>query len=225
MKNYLIVGGNSGIGKEIVSGLLGTDSNIYTISRNGSGANHITGDVTDPNLKIDLSIDRLDGLVYCPGSINLKPLTSLKIEDFQNDLEVNYLGAVRVIKQLVNLLRKSENASVVLFSTVATKIGMNFHSSISGAKSAVEGLTKSLAAEYATKIRFNCIAPSLTETPLAGKLLANEKSRQMSVDRHPLKKIGEAKDVASLALWLLSENSKFVSGEIVKMDGGIANIK
>jgi NAD(P)-dependent dehydrogenase (short-subunit alcohol dehydrogenase family) len=229
MKNILLVGGSSGIGLEILKRLNSNpDINLINLSRtnpesfNGS---HVSLDIRDSELNFDLGVDKLDGLIYCPGSINLKPFTGLKIEDFQNDLEVNYLGAIKILKNVIKLLRKSDLASVVFFTTVASQVGMNFHSSISGAKGALESFSRSLAAEYAPKIRFNCIAPSLTDTPLAGKLLATEKSRQMSIDRHPLKQVGLPEDVASLAEWLLSDESKFVTGQTISMDGGLSNIR
>lgn len=231
MKNYLIVGGSHGIGKEIVKNLQQNDeNNIIVMSRTledfpDFNGQYLEADVTDPELDFDLGIDSLDGLVYAPGSINLKPFTGLKIDDFQKDIEINYLGAIRVLQKVIKLLKKVDKSSVVFFSTVAAKVGMNFHSSISGAKGALEAMSRSLAAEYAPKIRFNCIAPSLTDTPLASKLLANEKSRKMSEDRHPLKDIGTAGQVASLANWLLSEKSKFVTGETFGINGGISNIR
>lgn len=167
----------------------------------------------------------IDGLVYCPGSINLKPFTSLKLKDFQDDLNINYLGLVRILKQTVNLLRKNGNASVVAFSTVASHVGLNFHSSISGAKAAIDGYMRSMAAEYAPKIRFNTISPSLTNTPLASKLLSNEKQVQASMDRHPLKRIASPEEIAKIASWLISYDSKFITGQNIIADGGLSSIR
>lgn len=225
MKNILVVGGSRGIGKAIVERL---DANIHVISRNEindkkEGVNYIVADACDEN--IELNFDALDSVIYCPGTINLKPFTSLKRADFDHDMEVNFFGAVNVIQKSIKLLKKSENASVVLFSTVAAKIGMPFHASIASAKSAIEGLTKSLAAEYAPKIRFNCIAPSLTDTSLASKLLSNEKVKENSINTNPMKMIGDPNDIASMVEWLISDEAKWFTGQIINFDGGMSSIK
>ncbi|MFN3693606.1 MAG: SDR family NAD(P)-dependent oxidoreductase, partial [Ignavibacterium sp.] len=167
----------------------------------------------------------IDGLVYCPGTINLKPLNSLKIEDFQNDIEVNLLGAVKVINKYFNNLKSAGKSSTVLFSTVAVQTGMQYHASIASAKGAVEGLTRSLAAEFAPNIRVNCIAPSITSTPLAEKLLNNEAKLKASEDCHPLKRIGDAKEIAETVAFLLSDSASFITGQIIKVDGGISSVK
>jgi len=169
--------------------------------------------------------EAVDGIVYCPGTINLKPLKSLKIEDFQNDFDVNLLGAVKVINRYLNNLKSVEKSSIVLFSTVAVQTGMQYHASIASAKGAVEGLTRSLAAEFAPHIRVNCIAPSITNTPLAEKLLNNDAKLKASEDRHPLKRIGNAKEIAEIIEFLLSDKSGFMTGQIIKVDGGISSIK
>lgn len=167
----------------------------------------------------------LNGIVYCPGTINLKPLKSLKLEDFQNDFEVNLLGAVKVINKYFNNLKEAGKSSIVLFSTVAVQTGMPYHASIASAKGAVEGLTRSLAAEFAPNIRVNCIAPSITNTPLAEKLLNNETKVKSSEDRHPLKRIGDAKEIAEAVAFLISDSASFITGQIIKIDGGISSIK
>lgn len=167
----------------------------------------------------------IDGIVYCPGTINLKPLKSLKIEDFQKDFDINLLGAVRVINKYLNNLKSAKKPSIVLFSTVAVQTGMQYHASIASAKGAVEGLTRSLAAEFAPNIRVNCIAPSITSTPLAEKLLNNEAKLKASEDRHPLKRIGDAKEIAEIVGFLLSDKTGFITGQIIKVDGGISSIK
>lgn len=225
MKNILIVGGTRGIGRAVADSL---DANKYVLSRTEElnkipGVNYIVGDATDENLQLD--IPNLDSIIYCPGSINLKPFTSLKKEDYLNDLEVNLFGAINIIQKFIRDLKKSDNASVVLFSTVAAKVGMPFHASIASAKSAVEGLTKTLAAEYAPKVRFNCIAPSLTETSLASKLLSNEKVKENSINNNPLKQIGDPKDIASLVNWLISDQAKWFTGQIINFDGGMSSLK
>jgi len=225
MKNVLIVGGTRGIGRAVAETLI---ANKTILSRTEEvnkieGVNYIIGDATNEN--IEFNFDTLDAIVYCPGSINLKPFTSLKKQDFINDLEVNLFGAINIIQKNIRLLKKSENASVVMFSTIASKVGMPFHASISAAKSALEGLTKSLAAEYAPKIRFNCIAPSLTDTSLSQKLLSNEKVKENSINTNPMKQIGDPKDIASLVNWLISDESKWFTGQILNFDGGHSSIK
>ena len=230
MKTYLIVGGTSGIGLETTK-LLSKNDRVIVLSRakrNLDGFNNVefySTDVTKPVDEFPNIDSAINGLVYCPGTINLKPLKSLKIEDFQNDFEVNLLGAVKVINKYFNNLKSSERSSIVLFSTVAVQTGMPYHSSIASAKGAVEGLTRSLAAEFAPTIRVNCIAPSITNTPLAEKLLNNESKRKASEDRHPLKRIGDAEEIAKTVLYLLSESANFITGQIIKVDGGISSIK
>lgn len=167
----------------------------------------------------------LDGLVYCPGTINLKPFNTLKVTDFQHDLEVNFLGLVKTLQTYYPLLKLSEQASVVLFSTVAVQTGMSFHTSVAAAKGAVEGLSRALAAEWAPKVRVNTIAPSLTETPLAQRLLRNEKQVNASIDRHPMKRIGQAEDIAQMAAFLLSDKASWITGQVIQVDGGLSAIK
>jgi NAD(P)-dependent dehydrogenase (short-subunit alcohol dehydrogenase family) len=163
--------------------------------------------------------------VYCPGSINLKPFRSLKPDDFKKDLEVNVMGAVRVLQQYQSGLQKSAGSGVVLFSTVAVQTGMPYHASVAVAKGAVEGLVRSLAAEWAPVVRVNCIAPSLTDTPLAARLLDSDVKRQSSADRHPLKRVGDSEHIAALACFLLSDEAGFITGQVIKADGGISSIK
>lgn len=227
MKNIVIVGGTSGIGKAITEEL--KNENLIIVSRTQpeilhSNHKHIVADIGS-DFQLDLELKEIDGLIYCPGTINLKPFTSLKLDDFENDLNINYLGLVRILKQTINLLRKNGNASVVAFSTVASHVGLNFHSSISGAKAAIDGFMRSMAAEYAPKIRFNTISPSLTDTPLASKLLSNEKQIQASIDRHPLKKIATPEEIAKIASWLVSDDSGFITGQNIIADGGLSAIR
>lgn len=167
----------------------------------------------------------LDGLVYAPGSIELAPFRQLKPETFQKEFDLNVVGAVRVIQHVLDALTAEGGAGVVMYSTVATSRGMTFHASIAAAKSAVEGLAISLAAELAgKKVRFNVVAPSLTDTPLAERLLNNEKRRQASADRHPLKRVGEPGDIAAATLYLLSEDAGWVTGQRIGVDGGLSMV-
>lgn len=230
MKTYLIVGGTSGIGLETTK-LLSKENRAIVISRTKSNLEGLSNveffsaDVTKSAEEFPQTNEPMHGLVYCPGSINLKPLKSLKIEDFQNDFEINLLGAVKVINKYYNNLKEAGKSSIVLFSTVAVQTGMQYHASIASAKGAVEGFTRSLAAEFAPNIRVNCIAPSITSTPLAEKLLNNETKLKSSEDRHPLKRIGNAKEIAEAVAFLLSDSSSFITGQVLKIDGGISSIK
>lgn len=231
MKKYLIIGGTSGIGLEITKLLVAKNNQVIVISRqkrNIEELNNVifySADVTKPIEELPEIDDKLNGLVYCPGTINLKPFKNLKIDDFKNDFEINFLGAVKIINKYLNNLNQTDGASIVLFSTVAVQTGMPYHSSIASAKGAVEGLTRSLAAEFAPKIRVNCIAPSLTNTPLAEKFLNSESKLQSSIDRHPLKRIGNPTEIAELVYFLLSDSSSFITGQIIKVDGGISSIR
>ena len=218
-KRVLIVGGNTGIGAALNEQLLAEGVETILISRNQGGV-----DVLDDEPNFPVIDGAIDALVYCPGSINLKPFRGLKISDFQHDMDVNYFGAVKTIKNYLPNLKESKDASIVLFSTVAVQKGMPFHSSIAGAKGAVEGLTRALAAELAPTIRVNCVAPSLTDTPLAEKLLRNEKQREGAEQRHPLKAIGEAVDVAHMANFLISNKARWMSGQIIGVDGGMSSL-
>lgn len=213
--------------KEIIKQLKNQDANLYLTNRSGE-KNGVDSNIQEVDVLKDFDLelpDRLDGIVYCPGTINLKPFHRLSAEDFLNDFHINFLGAVKVIQQALKPLKKSEQASIVLFSSVAAKLGLSFHSSIASSKAAVEGLARSLAAELAPKIRVNVVAPSLTDTPLASQLLSNDDKKAANAERHPLKKIGEAKDIAEAALFLLSDRSKWMSGQVMTVDGGIGNLK
>tara|TARA_B100000768_G_scaffold181679_1_gene205729 strand:+ start:278 stop:961 length:684 start_codon:yes stop_codon:yes gene_type:complete len=226
MKKIIIIGGSKGIGKAITENLL-SDHQVVNISRTSpdiqhANLSHFTCDVLTDDLP---EIEATDGLIYCPGSINLKPFNRLSIDDFKTDFEINVIGAVKCIQAYTKALATSESASIVLFSTVATKLGMPFHASIATAKSAVEGLTKSLAADLAPKIRVNAIAPTITDTELAAKFLRNERMVESTIQRHPLKKYLEPTEVAAMATYLLSDVSKSISGQVFNLDCGIVSLK
>jgi NAD(P)-dependent dehydrogenase (short-subunit alcohol dehydrogenase family) len=223
-KNVVIIGGNSGIGKATAEMLRATGANLFLYSKSGSGtiALDTTVDFGEmPNLP-----EVIDGVVYAPGTINLKPFHRISIEDFKNEMDVNFFGAVRVLQACLKGLKKSSSPSVVLFSTVAVQRGMGFHAGIASAKGAIEGLTRSLEAEWApSKIRVNAIAPSLTETPLASALLSTPEKKEASDKRHPLGRVGSASDIASTAVFLLSPQSSWMTGQILHVDGGMSNLK
>jgi NAD(P)-dependent dehydrogenase (short-subunit alcohol dehydrogenase family) len=228
-KNYLIVGGSYGIGLEIVKSLAEQGANVYVLARtNDNLPSYATIYYQEYDAlsdeKIDLP-DELHGVVYCPGSINLKPFRSLKPDAFRSDFEINVIGAVKVLQQTQRLLQKTANSSVVLFSTVAVGQGMPYHASIAASKGAIEGLTKTLAAEWAPKVRVNCVAPSLTDTPLAARLLSSDERREVSAQRHPLKRVGTVSDISEAVCFLLSEKSGWMTGQILGVDGGISALK
>jgi len=229
-KNIVVVGASSGIGKALATNLSQAGANVYSFSRTTPdipNITHISLDITqfDKEKLADLPAE-IHGLAYCPGTINLKPFPRLSEEIFQQDFEINVLGAVRVVQALLPKLKKAKGSQIVFFSTVATAVGMGFHASIATAKGAIEGLTKSLAAEFAkNKICVNAIAPSLTETPLASSLLSTDERKENSSKRHPLGRYGQPNDVASLAAYLLSTEASWISGQIIGVDGGMAALK
>lgn len=230
MKNILIIGAGKGIG--LHSAQLLKEENLYTISRNltpeleALNTNFFQADIATDDLN-DLELPQeLHGLVYCPGSINLKPFSRFSQEDFLADFQQNFLGAVKTIQKCLPLMKKSGGASIVLFSTVAAKVGMPFHTSIAASKGALEGFSRSLAAEVASnKIRVNVIAPSLSDTGLAEQLLSTEDKRAAGAKRHPLQRIGTADDSAQAVEFLLSDKSSWITGQVIGIDGGLGSLK
>ena len=186
---------------------------------------HLPYDATSAELDTSILPDELHGFVYCPGSINLRPFKGLSTEAFEKDFQINVTGAINSLKSVLSRLSASGNASVVFFSTVAVQTGMPFHSSVAASKGAIEGLTRSLAAEFAPKIRVNAIAPSLVNTPLASKFLNNESKIEKANERHPLGRIGNAKEIAQAAGFLLGPESSWMTGRVLQLDGGIGNLK
>jgi 3-oxoacyl-[acyl-carrier protein] reductase len=237
-KNILIVGASSGVGKSLAEKLVAQGANVFTASRTSgdtpspnnrdvSTVSHLFFDVQSNDFQCFSSLpDVLHGVVYCPGSINLKAFNRLTLNDFQQDFHINVLGAVGVLQAVLPKLKRAETASVVLFSTVAVQTGMGFHTSVAAAKGAVEGLTRSLAAEWAMqKIRVNAIAPSLTDTPLAKNLLATDEKKEASNRRHPIGRYGTANDVAAMANFLLNDEASWITGQIFGVDGGLGSLK
>ncbi|MCU4188389.1 SDR family oxidoreductase [Flavobacterium sp. HXWNR29] len=228
MKNILLIGGSYGIGLAIVQELQ-NENNIFVASRTnenlaGLNVTHIPFDASTDTLDTSKLPAILDGLVYCPGSINLRPFRGLKPEAFEADLQINFISLVKVIQAVLPNLTADEQSSIVLFSSVAASMGMPFHTSVAAAKGAIEGFAKALAAEYAPKIRVNVIAPSLTDTPLADKFLNNETKQEKSAERHPLKRFGKPEDSAQMASFLLSDKSSWISGQIFHVDGGMSTL-
>lgn len=225
-KNILLIGGSHGIGLEIVS-LLKDSHNLIIASRTaddilGLPVTHITFDVSKDKLDVSKLPEELHGFVYCPGSINLKPIKMLDLEAFRADMEINFFGLVKTVKEV--LPKMAENSSMVFFSTVAVAMGMPFHTSVSAAKGAIEGFSKALAAEYTPRIRVNVIAPSLVDTPLSSRLLSNDRKKEMMAQRHPLKRVGTAQDIAQMAVFLLKEDSGWMTGQILGVDGGMSSL-
>jgi len=231
MANYLIIGASSGIGNKLAEKLSESGHQVFgTFCKNevNSTSSQIQFhqlNVLDETLTLDFLPDTLSGIIYCPGSINLRPFERIKPEDFMNDYNLQVVGAIKTIQAVASHLKSTENASIILFSTVAVQIGLPFHSQVSASKGAIEGLTKALAAEYAPKIRVNCIAPSLTDSPLAYSLLNTEQKREANAQRHPMKRIGTTEDIANLAEFLLSPKASWITGQIMHVDGGISTLK
>lgn len=228
MKNILLIGGSHGIGFEIALKLY-NEHNIYIASRTSENlgnleVTHIPYDASKDEIDVSILPERIDGFVYCPGSINLKPFKMLAPKAFEDDMQINFMFLVKIIHALLPKLKNSDQASLIFFSTVAVKVGMPFHTSIAAAKGAIEGFAKALAAEYAPKFRVNVIAPSLTDTPLAERLLGNEKKKEMMNNRHPMKRVGQAEDIANIAKFLLSDDSSWITRQVIGVDGGMSTL-
>ncbi|MFM7429816.1 MAG: SDR family NAD(P)-dependent oxidoreductase [Flammeovirgaceae bacterium] len=231
MQNQVIIGASSGIGRALAQLLVNEGHRLHgtfnkTTENRPEGLTSYTHlNVLDENPDFSFLPDNIDGLVYCPGAVNLKPFARIKPEDFIFDYQLQLVGAVKVVQASLPKLKNSSQASVVLFSTVAVQKGFNFHSLVASSKGAVEGLTKALAAEFAPKIRVNCIAPSITDTPLAAALLNTDEKKEANAQRHPLRKIGKPEDLANLAAFLLSEKSSWITGQVLHADGGMSSLK
>ncbi|WP_025739417.1 SDR family NAD(P)-dependent oxidoreductase [Aquimarina pacifica] len=227
-KNILLIGGSHGIGFEIALKLY-SEHTIFIASRTSENlgnleVTHIPYDASKDEIDTSALPERIDGFVYCPGSINLKPFKMLSPDAFYEDMQINFMFLIKIIHQILPRLKNSEQASLVFFSTVAVKVGMPFHTSIAAAKGAIEGFAKALAAEYAPQFRVNVIAPSLTDTTLAKRLLGNEKKQELMSNRHPMKRVGQAEDIAHIARFLLSDDSSWITGQVIGVDGGMSTL-
>lgn len=226
--HVLVVGGSHGIGLSVVEQLLENRYEVTVASRTNNAINHLPLTYIEMDVMNEVEslndLGPLRALVYCPGSINLKPFTSLSTSDFISDFEINVLGAIRCIKATLPAL-KAGNGSIVLFSSVAASQGMAYHASVAASKGAIEALCRSLAAEFAPTVRVNAIAPSLTDTPLAAHLLNHEKKRELNEQRHPLKRIGRAEDIASMAVHLISDHGSWITGQVFAIDGGLSTLR
>ncbi|QDO93161.1 SDR family oxidoreductase [Formosa sediminum] len=230
MRNYIVIGGSSGIGEQLVNLLEAEGSQVTAtyhtnICKDRNQVRYIPFDATTDTLDLDSLPSEIHGVAYCPGSINLKPFHRFKESDYVADFKLQVTGAIKVIQQLLPRLKASAEASIVLFSTVAVQQGFSFHSQVALSKGAIEGLTRALAAELAPIIRVNAIAPSLTDTKLAGRLLSSPEKKEHQSKMNPLKKVGEPLDVAKTALFLLTPNSSWITGQILHVDGGVSSVK
>ena len=231
MANYLIIGASSGIGKQLSTQLAASGHRVYAtyyssdIIETNSQISYHPLNVLDEILNLDFLPDALDGLIYCPGSINLKPFGRISPSEFVDDYILQVVGAIKVTQSVFTKLRKSGNGSIVLFSTIAVQNGFPYHTQVSASKGAIEGLTKALAAEFSPKIRVNCIAPSLTDTPLAANLLNTDEKKEANATKNPLKRNGLPTDIANMAEFLLSDKASWITGQIMHVDGGFSTIK
>jgi NAD(P)-dependent dehydrogenase (short-subunit alcohol dehydrogenase family) len=231
-KNILIIGGSSGIGLNLVKSLTSAGANVYVASRTKSvdipsEANHLHLDVrNDLSALVPFIPQILHGFVYAVGNINLKPISRITKEDLLTDFQLNVVGAVLATQQILPALKMADGASVVFISSVAAQTGLGFHSSVAAAKGGLEGAAIALAAELAPiKIRVNVVAPSLTDTPLAERLLNTPEKREAANKRHPLGRFGSVDDITAAISYFLSEGSSWVSGQILRVDGGMSRLR
>jgi len=231
MKTYFVIGSSSGIGKEVTRKLLANGHKVIgtyykdTVVSDQQNLEYHYLNVQEEEVKTDFLPESIDGLIYCPGSIKLKPFKRIKPQQFVEDFQLQVVGAIKVIQNALPNLKADPGGSIVMFSTVAVQSGFNFHTQVSASKGAVEGLIRSLAAELAPGIRVNGIAPSMTDTPLASSLLSNQQKKEANAEKHPLKRIGTPEDIANMAEFLLTEKSSWITGQIMHVDGGMSSLK
>lgn len=225
--SYLLIGSSSGIGLALANTLLQLGHLVHAVSRTSGTLPEdvmfypydMCSNQPFPNLN-----GPFDGLVYLPGTINLKPIQQLSLKDFREDMEVNYFGAVKAVKETLPLMNEA-GSSLVFVSTIAASVGFPYHASISGAKGALEGFAKAIAAELAPTVRCNVVAPSLTQTPLSSKLLDSEQKMNAASKRHPLMRIGKPADIANAIAFLLSDEASWITGQTLHIDGGLSTLR
>ncbi|MEM1226456.1 MAG: SDR family oxidoreductase [Planctomycetota bacterium] len=230
-ENHVIIGGSHGIGLGLAKRLALGGANVIVVSRTEgellgvSSIVHVQADVTKDDFPTDDLPDQIHGLAYCPGSINLGPLRGLKPEVMMDDYQLNVVSAVKCLQACLPAMKSAGSSSLVMFSTVAVSQGLPMHASVAASKGALEGLTRSLAAELAPKIRVNCIAPSLTDTPLAERLLSSDQKRAAMAERHPLRRVGTVDDIAAMAEFLLTSRAGWITGQVMAVDGGMSRLR
>ncbi len=230
MKTFLIIGSATGIGKATAEKLVANGHRVIGTyhttqpSFEHTNISYHPYDVLDDNHALDFIPETLDGVVYAPGSINLRPFKRIKPEAFVSDFQLQVVGAIQVIQASLDALKNGNNPSIVLYSTVAVQRGYNFHSQVATSKGAIEGLMRSLAAELAPSIRVNAVAPSITKTPLADRLLNSEQKLEANGQKHPLKRVGQPADLANATYFLLTDESSWMTGQVLGVDGGISKI-
>lgn len=217
MSKILLVGASSAIAQALQEK---SNKEFISLSRSANTLD-LDGDLSELD-----DLGSISGMVYFPGTINLKPFAMLKDEDYLADFNINVLGAVKVLKKVINNLKEANGASVVFVSSVAANLGLPYHASIAASKSALEGLSKSLASEYASaKVCFNVVAPSLTNTPMAANLLKTDRQIEANQERNPMKQIGTPKQVANSINFLLDAHNNWITGQTIPVDGGMSNLK
>ena len=228
---FVVAGGSGGIGLGIVKRLVAEGNEVIVLSRTSDGlagldgVNHVEVDLAKDEVTKDMLPDQINGLAYCPGTLNLATFRRLTPEVFRSDFEVNVVGAVKVIQAATQGLKAAEQSSVLMFSTVAVGQGMVAHASIAASKGAIEGLTRSLACELAPKVRVNCIAPALTDTPLTSKFFAEPDKVEAMGAKYALKRTGTVDDLAEMSCFLLGAKSGWVTGQIIGVDGGMSSLR
>jgi len=230
MGNFVLIGGSYGIGFQLAQQLANEGNTVHVFARTigniveSSNLIFYSHDVLKDKLDPSIISNKIDGLVYLPGSIQLKPFHRLGKQDFLDDFQINFLGAVESIQAFLPQLKEAKG-SIVLISSIAATTGMPFHTSIGAAKGAIEGFAKSLAAELAPNVRVNVVAPSLTDTPLAERFLSSPEKIEASSKRHPLGRVGTAEDISEAISYLLSPKSSWVSGQVLHIDGGMSSLR
>lgn len=230
-KQFVVVGGSKGMGLGIVKLLVADGHTVTVLSRTADqldgleGVKHIELDVTRGEITKDMLPETINGLAYCPGSINLRSFRALKAETYREDFELNVVGAVKVISAGLKALKAVESSSILLFSTVAVAQGMPMHASIAASKGAIEGLARTLAAELAPQVRVNCVAPALTDTPLTERFFSDPDKAAAIGAKYPLGRTGTVDDLAAMGHFLLTDRSSWMTGQVLGVDGGMSAVR